>query len=279
MRITYTLATLLLLIVATSCGTKKRVAQKKPDRTSQTKPISEVKTETPTSSDPRDEKVVVKDVTKLSYTEAVTYYIDTYSTIAKEEMLQYGIPASITLAQGILESGAGRGELTMKANNHFGIKCHTSWTGERVYHDDDARGECFRKYKDAKYSFRDHSLFLTGRSRYAGLFKLDKDDYKGWAKGLKKAGYATDPKYPNKLISIVERYSLDDFDREVLGTSVNPVSPDTSTISTYVVKKGDTLYSIAKKYNLTVETLKKYNGLRDNTLAIGQELYLHQVKN
>lgn len=278
MRITYLLATMLLMITVTSCGSKKRVTQKKPNRTTQSKPISEVKDKTPIVEDNKDETVVVRDVTKLSYTEAVTYYLDTYSGIAKQEMLLYGIPASITLAQGILESGAGRGDLTMRANNHFGIKCHTSWTGERVYHDDDAKGECFRKYKDVKYSFRDHSLFLSGRSRYASLFNLDKDDYKGWARGLKKAGYATDPKYPDKLISIIERYSLDDYDNEVLGNSANPVTPDTATINTYVVKKGDTLYSIAKKFNLTVETLKKFNGLRDNTISIGQELYLHQVK-
>ena len=276
MKITYLLASLLLTIAITSCGSKKRATQKKPTQTTTTRTVIEAKDNTPDVD--QGVKTVVRDVSTLSYTEAVDYYIDTFSEIAKQEMLLYGIPASITLAQGILESGAGRGELTMRANNHFGIKCHTSWTGERVYHDDDARGECFRKYKDAKYSFRDHSLFLTGRSRYAALFKLDKDDYKGWAKGLKKAGYATDPKYPNKLISIIERYSLDQYDQDILGTSANPVSPDTDTISTYLVKKGDTLYSIAKKFNLTVETLKKFNGLRDNTIEIGQELYLHQVK-
>jgi flagellum-specific peptidoglycan hydrolase FlgJ len=276
MKITYLLASLLLTIAITSCGSKKRVTQKKPTRTTTNRPVIEAQDDTPITE--KEVKTVVRDVSTLSYAEAVDYYIDTFSEIAKQEMLLYGIPASITLAQGILESGAGRGELTMRANNHFGIKCHTTWTGERVYHDDDARGECFRKYKDAKYSFRDHSLFLTGRSRYAALFKLDKDDYKGWAKGLKKAGYATDPKYPNKLISIIERYSLDKYDQDILGTSANPVSPETETISTYMVKKGDTLYSIARKFNLTVETLKKFNGLRDNTIEIGQELYLHQVK-
>lgn len=123
----------------------------------------------------------------ITYKETVILYIEEYSPIAKEEMLQYGIPASITLAQGILESGAGSGELSAKSNNHFGIKCHKGWTGGRVYHDDDKLQECFRKYKDPKYSFRDHSLFLTQRSRYNDLFNHKKDDYKSWAKGLKKS--------------------------------------------------------------------------------------------
>ena len=116
-------------------------------------------------------------------------------------MVDYGIPASITLAQGILESGSGKGELTRKSNNHFGIKCHRNWTGDRAYHDDDEKGECFRRYNHPMYSFNDHSQFLTGRKRYAFLFKLRKDDYKGWARGLRKAGYATDKKYPQKLIT------------------------------------------------------------------------------
>ena len=193
-------------------------------------------------------------------------------------MLQYGIPASITLAQGILESGAGRGDLTKKGNNHFGIKCH-DWTGDRVYHDDDELQECFRKYNDPKYSYRDHSLFLTGRSRYQDLFKLRKNDYKGWAKGLKKAGYATDPKYPNKLISIIERYQLDRYDDEVLGKNTSTVKPDDTKIATHTVKKGDTLYNIARRFNITVDTLKEYNGLTSNNISIGQVLYLHPVKN
>ena len=111
-------------------------------------------------------------------------------------MRKYGVPASITLAQGILESGSGQGRLSVEANNHFGIKCHKVGTGAKIYHDDDAAQECFRKYKNAKYSFRDHSLFLAERKRYSGLFDLEKDDYQGWAKGLRAAGYATDRKYP-----------------------------------------------------------------------------------
>ncbi len=227
-----------------------------------------------------DKNTNTKETTKenvpvnVPYSERVANYINEFSGIAKDEMVQYGIPASITLAQGILESGAGAGELTRKANNHFGIKCHTGWEGDRVYHDDDERGECFRKYNDPKYSYRDHSLFLTQRSRYADLFKLRKDDYKGWAKGLKKAGYATDPKYPDKLISIIDRYNLTTYDDEVLGGKVRNNSTVNSDVETYSVQAGDTLYSISKRFNLTVETLKKYNGLRSNDLSIGQILYL-----
>ena len=215
----------------------------------------------------------------IPYSELVANYIKEYADIAKEEMLQYGIPASITLAQGILESGAGVGELTLKANNHFGIKCHTGWEGDRVYHDDDERQECFRKYNDPKYSYRDHSLFLTQRSRYQDLFKLRKDDYKGWAKGLRKAGYATDPRYPDKLIGIIERYDLEKYDEAVLGKKGSSTNPDDSKISTYSVQAGDTLYSISRQFNLTVETLKDYNGLRNNDISIGQVLYLHPLKN
>jgi len=211
----------------------------------------------------------------ITYKETVILYIENYSLIAKEEMLQYGIPASITLAQGILESGAGRGELSAKSNNHFGIKCHKGWTGGRVYHDDDKLQECFRKYKDPKYSFRDHSLFLTQRSRYNDLFKHKKDDYKSWAKGLKKAGYATDPKYPDKLIRIIETYELFVYDEDVLGKKKSKKKEKkSSNIKSYVVEKGDTLYSISRKFNLTVDTLKTYNDLDSNTIDVGQVLYL-----
>ena len=124
-----------------------------------------------------------------------------YSEIAMDEMIQFGIPASITLSQGILESGIGKGRLAVEANNHFGIKCH-DWNGKKIYHDDDEEQECFRKYDNPEYSYRDHSLFLSNRGRYSFLFDLKRDDYKQWAKGLKKAGYATDPKYPQKLIDL-----------------------------------------------------------------------------
>ncbi|MEJ2114153.1 MAG: glucosaminidase domain-containing protein [Flavobacteriaceae bacterium] len=173
----------------------------------------------------------------------------------------------------MLESGSGKGRLSKEANNHFGIKCH-EWTGARIYHDDDALQECFRKYVDAKYSFRDHSLFLTERRRYSALFDLRKDDYKRWAKGLKAAGYATDRKYPDKLISLIERYKLYEYDKEVLGASITPYEKPEDALVSHFVIKGDTLYSISKKYNMTVEEIQKLNGLTDTTISIGQELIL-----
>ena len=139
--------------------------------------------------------------------------------------------------------------------------------------------ECFRKYKDPKYSFRDHSLFLTQRSRYEGLFKYKKDDYKSWAKGLRKAGYATDPKYPEKLINIVEKYELYTYDEDVLGKKNKRKKEKPSKVKTYSVAKGDTLYSISQKFDITVDALKRYNGLDNNSIDIGQELYIHSVKN
>ena len=139
-------------------------------------------------------------------------YINTYSDIAVQEMLRSGVPASITLAQGILESGSGQSSLAVKGNNHFGIKCHKGWTGRTMHRDDDARNECFRVYDSAAQSFRDHSDFLRYRDRYKFLFDLERTDYKGWAYGLKQAGYATDPKYPAKLIKYIEEYELTRFD-------------------------------------------------------------------
>ena len=135
-------------------------------------------------------------------------YINTYTKIAIEQEKQYGIPACITLAQGILESGSGRSRLATEANNHFGIKCHNDWKGKKIYKDDDKQNECFRVYDNAEQSYIDHSLFLVGKKRYADLFKLKITDYKGWAKGLKQAGYATNPKYPQLLIDIIELYDL-----------------------------------------------------------------------
>lgn len=272
MRVTVKILMFLLVLTAFSCGSKKKVATQ--SSTGKERKI-----------DPRT-RVAVEEITSNGKPRAkpskgqdrVTDYIHAYAPIAQEEMALYRIPASITLAQGILESGAGEGELTRRANNHFGIKCH-GWKGEGVYHDDDRPQECFRKYKHPKYSYRDHSLFLTERKRYAALFDLDPEDYVGWAKGLKAAGYATDRKYPDKLISLIERYELYRYDREVLGKagvahtkSKEPVHSSSSRH--YVVKQGDTLYSIAKRYRLTVEQLKQYNNLRDNTIGIGQILYI-----
>ena len=214
-------------------------------------------------------------------------YIKKYAPLAVLEMHKYNIPASVTLAQGILESGNGRSQLASKSNNHFGIKCHTGWKGAKVYHDDDEKGECFRKYKFVETSYKDHSEFLSGRRRYANLFKLRKSDYKGWAKGLKKAGYATDKKYPKKIIKIIETYNLYEFDKfrekdlKKLKKETNKKQTKTainskkSTQEFYKVKKGDTLYSIARKFNTTVAIIKKVNALTTNSLSIGQQLVIN----
>lgn len=211
-------------------------------------------------------------------------YIRKYAPLAVQEMHEYKIPASITLAQGILESGNGRSQLASKSNNHFGIKCHKGWTGGRVYHDDDEKGECFRKYKFVETSYKDHSKFLSGRRRYEKLFKLRKSDYKGWANGLKKAGYATDRKYPKKLIKIIQDYKLYEFDKFTKkdlkrGRRATKKKKEESIViakkgssKMYEVKKGDTLYSISVKFKITVAQLKKMNGLTTNSLSIGQEL-------
>ena len=204
--------TLLGLVLLSSCGTQNKVAKSK-KKTKKTTRV--VKTTTP-----KEEPVEVVKTTpktdvktpKNSKKSVTEIYIETYRDVAKKQMERHGIPASITLAQVILESGSGKGELTMKSNNHFGIKCHKGWEGQRVYHDDDEDQECFRKYANPAYSFTDHSLFLTGRSRYAFLFKLPKDDYRAWAKGLKKAGYATDKRYADKLIRIIEALKLHQYD-------------------------------------------------------------------
>ena len=140
-------------------------------------------------------------------------YISKYSSVAVDEMEKYGIPASITLAQGILESGNGESRLATEGNNHFGIKCHSNWSGKTIIEDDDEKGECFRKYDKVADSYRDHSLFLTERGRYSFLFEYKKSDYKKWAKGLKKAGYATNPNYPTLLIDLIERYELYTYDK------------------------------------------------------------------
>lgn len=142
----------------------------------------------------------------------INFYVKKYAPAATKNMRFFKIPASITLAQGILESGYGEGTLAKKANNHFGIKCHKEWKGKSITHDDDEKDECFRSYKNPLRSYRDHSLFLVDRDRYSSLFTLNRKDYKGWAIGLKAAGYATDPKYAEKLISLIERFNLTRFD-------------------------------------------------------------------
>ena len=210
---------------------------------------------------------------------SIAEYIETFSEVAQLEMKAYGIPASITLAQGLLESGFGKGELALKTNNHFGIKCHTGWKGDYDFHDDDEKGECFRKYNHPMYSYRDHSIFLKGRSRYASLFNLRKDDYKKWAHGLKKAGYATDKRYPNKLISLIERHELYKFDKAVMGVEYNRkvkqkkvVAANKPSVDQHLVQEGDTLYSISKRYAVSVDDLKRWNYLYDDSIKVGQKL-------
>lgn len=268
-----------------SCGTKKRVITTKNPTHKIEQPI--VKAEQPEIEQPTTiSQPETTTVTHKKFTS--TEYIRRFATIAVKEMHKYKIPASITLAQGILESSNGKSRLATKANNHFGIKCHKKWQGDSITHDDDALNECFRKYNNPEESFRDHSLFLTNRSRYSKLFQLNKYDYKGWAKGLKKAGYATDKKYPQKLIAIIERYNLHQYDMMLpqdLPQEVHQdfeesiVEENSSNIKTtgnyYEVKQGDTLYSIAKKNNTTVKKIKKINGLTNNNINIGQQLLVN----
>jgi len=258
-------------ILTASCGSKKGVVTKKSenDKKEMTRPSNDVRI-TSEVEDASEGDIRKSPIDGMSSAEG---YIYDLSDIAMDEMRQYGIPASITLAQGILESGSGKGRLSVEANNHFGIKCH-DWTGAKIYHDDDAKQECFRKYSNVKYSYRDHSLFLTSRKRYMGLFRLNKDDYKGWAKGLKKAGYATDKKYPQKLIALIERYELYKLDAEVLGNDMADEKIIMVVNDKHKVVKGDTLYSLSRKYKTTVKTLQELNGLDNAELYVGQVLYV-----
>jgi flagellum-specific peptidoglycan hydrolase FlgJ len=254
MKIKFVFLFFFILLLA-SCSSSRKI--------SNTKTNKETITESPYKNvSPVQQVQHVKKLQKSnkSLNKYSLQYIKKYAPIAVSEMHKYNVPASITLAQGILESGNGRSQLASKSNNHFGIKCHTGWKGAKVYHDDDEKGECFRKYKYVESSYEDHSQFLSGRRRYASLFALRKTDYKGWSKGLKKAGYATDKNYPKKLIKIIETYELYEFDK-IREKDLKRVKKETSKtehkpkIKTkkrakkyYEVKKGDTLYSIARKY-------------------------------
>lgn len=267
---------LMFLIALSSCGSRQYVKNNK-------------KIEKQAKKDTKS----FEDLTALSY-------IDKYKTIAVNQMNANGIPASIILAQGILESGNGNSTLAKFANNHFGIKCTSEWKGKVYYRDDDKRNDCFRVYKNSEESFKDHSVFLK-RKRYAALFELDKNDYKNWAIGLKAAGYATNPKYPELLIGIIEKYKLFQYDspeseREKIAredrvfSEINaniprenekfsqvkkPINSNGEVVSksgVHMVTQGDTLFGIAKKYNLTVDELKKLNNLTENTIKIGQNL-------
>lgn len=256
-----------------SCGSKKKVVHRKNSGVviTESKPI-----DLPSVHEKEITKKLAKRNPELnSYTLA---YIRKFASIAVKEMHEYKIPASITLAQGVLESGSGRSSLALKSNNHFGIKCHTQWTGERVYHDDDEKGECFRKYQYSQTSYNDHSLFLTQRKRYAFLFDYHIKDYKNWAYGLRKAGYATDRKYSAKLLKIIRDYKLYEFDKvkrkdfEYEKSEKYLEDPIMRTSEYYKVKKGDTLYALSRKFKISVELLKKLNNLKNNTISIGQKL-------
>ena len=260
---------LFLSVFIFSCGAKKKIVTKKKVERHKTEQVTK-STEQPT------EDIKVEDVEKsapvMTYEDATQAYIANFNAIAMEEMRKYKIPASITLAQGILESGSARGRLAVEANNHFGIKCH-DWTGDRIYHDDDASQECFRKYTRAEESYEDHSAFLTSRSRYADLFKLEENDYRAWAKGLRAAGYATDRKYPDKLIGLIERFELFKYDEMVLQRPTMAYESAPSKV-THEVIKGDTLYSLSKRYQVPVEMIQKLNNMTNNDLKIGQILII-----
>ena len=210
-------------------------------------------------------------------------YIDEWSPVAIEEMNNYGIPASITLAQGLLESGAGSSELARKGNNHFGIKCHNGWTGPTVYFDDDQRNDCFRKYRNARESFEDHSKFLAGGQRYRSLFSLKVTDYKGWAHGLKKAGYATNPRYADHLIELIEVYKLYSYDS---GKHPRPTTQHPTSITQYytfndrlyvLARRGDTFRTLAEETGISRRKLARYNERdKDDALVEGEIIWLEK---
>jgi len=232
-------------------------------------------------------------------------YIDQYKSIAIKEMELFHIPASITLAQGILESANGNSALARYANNHFGIKCHKGWNGKTHHMDDDAKDECFRKYNDPFESFKDHSIFLSTRDRYAFLFALEITDYKGWSRGLKKAGYATNPKYPQLLIKIIEDYQLYRFDdpnyqaiainKKTKRKNAQSTSEDFKSITIgannraifsnndvkfIYARKGDNFYNIAKDFNIYTWQVFRYNDLKKKDHVYeGQMIYLEKKKN
>lgn len=227
---------------------------------------------------------------QIKWNEHYQAYINQYRDLAIEQMLKYGVPASITLAQGLLESGAGKSELALKGNNHFGIKCH-GWTGRTTYHDDDESQECFRAYKNVFESYEDHSLLLVRQPRYKILFCLDRNDYKGWASGLKKCGYATSPTYARQLVNIIELYKLHEFDSSKTydhfmaslpqKENVSSTSPNGHALHNYnknyyvIVRRNDTFKSLGKELGLSARKLARYNERSINAkLTEGDLVYL-----
>lgn len=217
-------------------------------------------------------------------------YISKYSPIAVSNMQKHGIPASIILAQGLLESGAGQSELTKRSNNHFGIKCHRGWIGGRVYAKDDTPNDCFRKYRRAEDSFQDHAQFLVQRSRYSVLFKLSPTDYKGWARGLQQCGYATDKAYANKLIKLIEDYQLYRFDTKRYRKSSRIRAEATQNNWTHqpykthgliyvIAVDGDTYEGIANEFGFRTKDLLKYNEVpKGFPLNAGDLVYFEKKK-
>ena len=212
-------------------------------------------------------------------------YSSKFEKIAIDQMNKYSIPASITLAQGILESNSGNSILATKANNHFGIKCHKDWNGEKIFMDDDAANECFRSYTKVEDSYLDHSEFLKKGKRYQFLFQFELDDYKNWAYGLKQAGYATNPKYADQLIQIIEELHLNKLDigsKELFSSSESQLTKDLekfthkNNVDYVVAKKGDTYYQIARKNNITLRQIRKYNDLssKNDILKTGDFVYI-----
>jgi flagellum-specific peptidoglycan hydrolase FlgJ len=266
----------LITVLASACSTRKAAVSKPNPQTSK-----------PTGSTPT--KTITGNTLINKY--SAEDYIERFKTIAVKEMNSYGIPASITLAQGLLESGNGNSSLARDANNHFGIKCTAEWKGKSILKDDDQKDDCFRVYTSPEESFRDHSEFLK-RKRYASLFELDKDDYKRWASGLKEAGYATNPRYAELLVTLIERYELDKYDRKegqiekikredkVLAEIAQNIPQEKKeepaktpvTMKIYEVKQGDTMYSISKRFAITVDDLKILNDLGSSDLKLGQLL-------
>lgn len=224
----------------------------------------------------------------MTWNQRFQNYFDKYKDVAVEQMLKYRIPASITLAQGVLESAAGNSELATKANNHFGIKCN-GWTGRKSYHDDDARNECFRAYDNVYESYQDHSVFLTTSKRYSSLFQLKLTDYKGWARGLKVCGYATSPTYATKLIEIIELYRLYQYDtaKDFDKFQAQQVkSGDNRQIyafnKNYYLKarRGDTFRSLAKEVDISYRKLARYNERdKNDVLEEGEIIWLKKKQN
>lgn len=268
-RIFWAIITVILILLSTSCGTSRQTSAQ-----NQRVPVAR-------SGNPYN------------------HYIERYANIALNNQREFGIPASITLAQGLLESGAGLSTLATKANNHFGIKCHRSWRGSRTFHNDDRPNECFRAYDQPEDSFKDHAQFLQ-QPRYKGLFRLDTKDYKGWARGLQQAGYATDRGYANKLIKIIEDYRLYLIDAgnpgrhytydkpvpqpEKKAPTSKPTTPSdirqvyiSSGLHYVLAGEGDSLSAIAKELGISERKLTKYNDLPEGyPLSKGDVIYLER---